>query len=575
MRKGATESSTFTHISSQIVRSLAHIQTMQAVAEGLPPGMAGQQLQSVLAQIQQECNGIRKSIDALEDERQSFHALVTTGRIINSSLERGRVMETAMDTIIELTGAERGFLMLREDDSRLRIQVARDWERTTVDNNELAVSQTVINRVVGEGMPILTTNAQEDPRFSGQDSIMAFALRSIMCVPLLLKQKLIGVIYVDNRIRENIFTPIDLNALQAFANMAAVAIENARLFNSLRRMLEEVTELKNLMDSVFQSMTAGLLTIDRDTTILLANPAAGSILHCDHDGLAGKDLVSALPVLSAQISPYLQKIFREKNALTGLEMQLTLNEGREQFLRLSISPLFSQDHEVQGMALLLEDETETRRLQAQRRLFERMVAPAVISQIDPDALNLAGRRVVLTTLFADVRGFSSFSESNRPEHLFAVLNAHLRIAVDAILHEEGTIDKFQGDAIMAWFNAPLAQADHSLRAVRAALGIMHGLYAYHQTAHVQERLMMGIGIHTGEAALGLVGTEKRMEYTAIGDSVNIAKRLQENALPDQILISDRLYRLVKEEVTVKRLATAQLKGKQHPVDVYEVVGLKN
>jgi len=484
-------------------------------------------------------------------------------------------METAMDTIIELTGAERGFLMLREDDSRLRIQVARDWERTTVDSNELAVSQTVINRVVGEGMPILTTNAQEDPRFSGQDSIMSFALRSIMCVPLLLKQKLIGVIYVDNRIRENIFTPIDLNALQAFANMAAVAIENARLFNSLRRMLEEVTELKNLMDSVFQSMTAGLLTIDRDTTILLANPAAGSILHCDHDGLAGKDLVSALPVLSAQISPYLQKIFREKNALTGLEMQLTLNEGREQFLRLSISPLFSQDHEVQGMALLLEDETETRRLQAQRRLFERMVAPAVISQIDPDALNLAGRRVVLTTLFADVRGFSSFSESNRPEHLFAVLNAHLRIAVDAILHEEGTIDKFQGDAIMAWFNAPLAQADHSLRAVRAALGIMHGLYAYHQTAHVQERLMMGIGIHTGEAALGLVGTEKRMEYTAIGDSVNIAKRLQENALPDQILISDRLYRLVKEEVTVKRLATAQLKGKQHPVDVYEVVGLKN
>jgi adenylate cyclase len=574
MRKGAIESSTFTHISSQIVRSLAHLQTMQSVVESLPPGIESQELQSKLAQIHQECNGIRKSIDALEEERQSFHALVTTGRIINSSLERGRVMDTAMDTIIELTGAERGFLMLREDDGRLRIQVARDWERATVDSNELAVSQTVINRVVGEGVPILTTNAQEDPRFSGQDSIMAFSLRSIMCVPLLLKQKLIGVIYVDNRIRENIFTPIDLNALQAFANMAAVAIENARLFNSLRHMLEEVTELKNLMDSVFQSMTAGLLTIDSDTTILLANPAAGSIFQCDHDGLVGKNFVSALPLLYSQLSPFLQIILKEKKALTGLEIQLTLQEEREQYLRLSISPLFSQDHEVQGMALLIEDETETRRLQAQRRLFERMVAPAVISQIDPDGLNLAGRRVVLTTLFADVRGFSSFSESNRPEHLFAVLNAHLRIAVDAILHQEGTIDKFQGDAIMAWFNAPLAQTDHPLRAVRAALGIMYGLYAYHQTAHAQERLMMGIGIHTGEAALGLVGTEKRMEYTAIGDSVNIAKRLQENALPGQILISDRLYRLVKEDVAVKRLATAQLKGKQHPVDVYEVVGLK-
>lgn len=575
MRKGATESSTFTHISAQIVRSLAYIQTMQSLVESLPPGVASQNLRSVLAQTQQAFRGIRKSIEALEDERQSFHALVTTVRIINSSLERGRVLDTAMDTIIALTGAERGFLMLREDDGRLRIQVARDWERTTVDSSELAVSQTVINRVVTEGMPILTTNAQEDPRFSGQDSIMAFALRSIMCVPLVLKQKLIGVIYVDNRIRENIFTSIDLNALQAFANMAAVAIENARLFDSLRRMLDEVTALKNLMDSVFQSMTAGLLTIDIDNTILLANPAAGSILHCDHDSLAGKNLMDALPFLHAQLSPFLLKTFEERNALTGLEIQLRVHEERDQYLRLSISPLFSQDHKVQGMALLLEDETETQRLQAQRRLFERMVAPAVIRQINPDALNLAGRRVVLTTLFADVRGFSSFSESNPPEHLFAVLNAHLRIAVDEILREEGTIDKFQGDAIMAWFNAPLSQGDHPVRAIRAALGIMRGLDAYHQTDQMQEKLMMGIGIHTGEAALGLVGTEKRMEYTAIGDSVNIAKRLQENALPGQILISDRLFRLVKDEIMVKRLDTAQLKGRQHPVDVYEVVGLKN
>ena len=132
--------------------------------------------------------------------------------------------------------------------------------------------------MVNERHPILTTNAQEDPRFEGQESIVALNLRSILCVPLILKEEIIGVIYADNRIRSGLFTRRHLGILTGFANQAAVAIENARLFASVRKTLAEVTELKNLMDNVFSSIPSGVLTTDVEERILLCNRAAREIL---------------------------------------------------------------------------------------------------------------------------------------------------------------------------------------------------------------------------------------------------------------------------------------------------------
>jgi class 3 adenylate cyclase len=222
----------------------------------------------------------------------------------------------------------------------------------------------------------------------------------------------------------------------------------------------------------------------------------------------------------------------------------------------------------------MEDETEQRKLQAQRRLFERMVSPAVIEQLDPDRLQLAGRRATITTLFADIRGFTSFSESSSPERIFTLLNKHWAYAVDAILKEGGTIDKFLGDAVMAWFNAPIPQPDHPLRAIRAAVAIQMRMRNLHQSLHMEDRLNFGIGLHTGEAILGLVGAEQRMEYTAIGDSVNTAKRVQENAAPGQVLITHALYSLVRPVLVVKEVEPIQAKGKRNQIQVYEVRGFR-
>jgi adenylate cyclase len=154
-----------------------------------------------------------------------------------------------------------------------------------------------------------------------------------------------------------------------------------------------------------------------------------------------------------------------------------------------------------------------------------------------------------------------------------ILNRYLAAAAEAVLAQEGTIDKFLGDAIMAWFNAPIPQPDHALRAVKAALGIREAATALRQTLPPEGQLSFGAGIHFGEAVLGLVGTEKRMEYTAIGDSINTAKRIQENAAAGQILISAEAYALVAGKVEARPFEPIIAKGKSQPVEVYEVVGL--
>ena len=143
-----------------------------------------------------------KDLAALEDQNNRLYAVSQIGQVVNSSLESDIVLQIVMDTIIRLTNAERGFLMLKDDAGNFTPKVARNFEQETLEQSEFAVSKTIIQKVVEESKPVLTTNAQEDPRFNEQNSIIAFNLRSILCVPLRVKKETIGVIYADNRIHQ-------------------------------------------------------------------------------------------------------------------------------------------------------------------------------------------------------------------------------------------------------------------------------------------------------------------------------------------------------------------------------------
>jgi adenylate cyclase len=511
-------------------------------------------------------------VGSVAEERKNLFALADISQVINSTLKLDEVLRIVMDTIVRLTGAERGFLMLTNEKGEMHTQVARNWEQESLSNSETAISSTVIKRVIESGVPVMTTNAKEDPRFNGTESIIAYNLRSILCVPLMVKSYLIGVIYTDNRMRSGIFSDAERDLITAFANQAAVAIENARLFASLRQTLEEVTELKNLMDNVFASITSGVITADIWDQVTLANHAAETILGQSSADIIGRRIDEIFPSIAGDIMPQVSSVRFTDQTFTDIELNPHHPQRGNLNWRLNLSPLKDGSQITQGVTIVLDDLTERKRLEGQRKLFERMVSPAVIRQLDPDSLSLVGKRTDITVLFADIRGFTSFSETQSPEKLVAILNRYLAAAAEAVLDQEGTVDKFLGDAVMAWFNAPIPQTDHTLRAVRAAVALRNSVLRLHAELPPEAKLSFGVGIHYGEAVLGLIGTEKRLEYTAIGDSVNTTKRLQENAWHNQIVISETAYERVRDYVRVLPMEPMQVKGKRESIPVYEILG---
>jgi putative nucleotidyltransferase with HDIG domain len=198
--------------------------------------------------VNRELGSIVNTIAALKDNVQAHfnahqkkvEALVGVGSAINSTLGLKRVLEEVMDTIIALMNAERGFLMLKDESGEMSVQIARGLAQTDLLKESFAISNSIVKRVAETGEAVLTTNAQEDPRFDQQASIATYHLLSILCAPLKVKDVLIGVMYVDNRAQSGIFHNDDLEIISSFSNQAAVAIENARLFDNLQESNEEL-----------------------------------------------------------------------------------------------------------------------------------------------------------------------------------------------------------------------------------------------------------------------------------------------------------------------------------------------
>jgi PAS domain S-box-containing protein len=554
------------------------LEYMKALINGMQAKLEGDEqrypplITEGILQLSSEVDTLRKISKRLEEDRKSLRALAQIGQVVNSTLELDIVLQIVMDTIVRLTHAERGFLMLKDNTGILKTRVARNWEQESLPDSELTFSSTIVNSVIANGKPLLTTNAQQDPRFVGQESVIAFNLRSIMCVPMKTKDEITGVIYTDNRIKTGMFGNKDLDLLVGFANQASFAIENARLFDSVRRTLDEVSRLKSLMDHVFASVASGVLTIDLNGRILTCNKAAETILGKNSVELFNQSLAHEIPSLALAIRPAIAQLVGADQTNQSLESNLRLPVRGEVSLQLKLTPLKDGQDNTQGVVIVMDDLTDKKRLEEQRKLFEKMVSPAVIAQLETSNYQMGGRRTEITVLFADLRGFTNLSEEINSEELVAILNRYLANAAEAILQEGGTIDKFLGDAVMAWFNAPVKQSDHVLRAIRSAVAIHKGETKIHKELAQKTRLRSGIGIHCGPAIMGLIGMEERMDYTAIGDTVNIAKRLQESSLPGTILISEDVYRRAGNILKIKPLEQIQAKGKREPINVFEVIG---
>ncbi|MBI5956574.1 MAG: GAF domain-containing protein, partial [Chloroflexi bacterium] len=429
-----------------------------------------QELDSSLVQLGTE-------IHTQENERRQLSTLIEVSKAINSTLDLEEVLNLVIDMFISTSRAERGFLMLRETDSgQLVFKVARNMDRETIAGPAFEISRSIVDRVATDGSPVLTTNASADPRFRAQASVISYSLRSILCVPLIVKGQTSGVVYVDNRIRTGIFSQKELEFLVALANQAAIAIENARLFASLKQKVMEITEMKNYMEHTFASIASGVVTVDAKGTVTTFNRAAERIFRFSAGEVIGRPYQVVLGALHEnQLSGYIARLTGDETDQITCDIEPYLPTRGQVSLILRLSTLRNAAGEPIGVAIVIDDLTERKRLEAERliqeqekrrikELFARYVAPTVVERLlsDPKRIALGGERHLVTVLFADIRGFTALAERMPAERLVVLLNGYLSLAARAVLKYEGTLDKFLGDAAMGVFNAPLPQPDHAL-----------------------------------------------------------------------------------------------------------------
>lgn len=541
-------------------------EVMRQYGMNLPAGTL-EALRSVRVRV----DSLNERVSGLQSELRRLRGLAETTALINSSLDTSDVLNQVIDKVVQLTGAERGYIVLKDEQTGdMQFRVARGIDREQLDADEFIISGTIINRVATTGEPVLTHNALSDPLYRSQESIVGFALRSILAVPLSVNGEVIGVVYCDNRARAGLFKEHDLNLLNAFANQAAVAVQNARLFEAARARLQEMIETRDLMDSVFTSIASGLITLNCESVVTAYNSAAERIIGLPAAIALGKPLTDLLPELDEDFQRALRRAREEP-----VEIDLIQEQPGWRYWKARLGPLCDASGQSEGIVIVLDDLTEEKQREAQLNAAIRYMPVALENLRGLEVTAMTGQEREISVVCADVRGFTSFSERAEPEVCMTLINQYLSRATDSIELFEGIVDKYMGDAVTGLFNTQLnPQQDHAVRAVRAAASMAYDVAELHRDLPEEQRLYYGIGVHTGRAVLGGLGSPDRREFGVIGDALDMSKLLQENALYGEIMVSAETYALVKDFFEFEPLPPRNSRDRPEFALMYRLTGLK-
>jgi class 3 adenylate cyclase len=318
-----------------------------------------------------------------------------------------------------------------------------------------------------------------------------------------------------------------------------------------------------------------LMAIDGPSALKLVReqPPDLIILDVNMPGMSGFEVCSAIkadPKLNHIPILMLTALADVENRVTGLGL------GADDYITKPFSPRELTARIDARLRTKAETDNLRKTQETIRQTFERFVSPAVVEKLlhDPSHLRLGGQLQEVSVLFFDLEGFTAFSERTPPEKVLTTLNNYLALVVSVIQSYAGTVNKFLGDGVMALYNTPLSQADHALRAVRTALQVRDSLREFADQLEADQRMLMNVGIHTGQAVIGNIGTPQLMEFTAIGDAVNVAARLQGLASGGRILISEATWQQVRGRIFAQPMGQQVVKNRREPVMVYEVVHLR-
>ena len=497
---------------------------------------------------------------------------------VTAEIELGALLQRVMIEATRMLNADRATLFLndpRTDELFSRVAMGDGIGEIRLPNNA-GIAGTVFQSKKTVNIPHAYADLRFNPSFDKQTG---YFTRSILCVPIMNKEgDCIGCTQALNKVGGG-FTDEDESRLKAFTQQVSIALENAKLF-------EDVTKERAYNHSMLASMSNGVITINEEGVIATCNKAGCTILKTRRDDIIGSKASDFFKEDRMWINEKIEECSENKEniILMDVSFEVGSRNGENNEIvsaNLSFMPLESQDPDGRtdqesshlGSMIMIEDISDEKRMKS---TMSRYIDPGIADQLMSDGTDImGGQETVATVLFSDVRSFTTITESLGAQGTVALLNEYFDIMVDAITEQGGMVDKFIGDAIMAGFGIPIAHEDDEDRGVRAGINMIKRLWDWNleREKKGQMAIDMGLGINTDMLVSGNIGSSKRMDYTMIGDGVNLAARLESacKSYSAKILISDFTYQKLKGTYQIRYIDDVVVKGKTEPVGVREVL----
>lgn len=543
-----------------------------------------------------------KSFYIATQKQRAANALIkATESLSKSSLDLDETLKRVMEEAKQLMNADRSTLWLIDHD---RNEI---WTKIVIADGSLRelrfpVGVGFAGQVAASGevlnipFDLYSHEGAEIAKKTDQSS--GYRTCSLLCMPVLADGELIGVTQLVNKKKQGehplydpadwpqapecwkaSFNRSDQEFMEAFNIQAGVALKNAKLFQTVKQQ-------EQMQRDILRSLSNGVISTDKNGNIIAANESAKKLLGLEEtDPLETQPVRQLIQLEKSDFSRWFNMALDAKDDKSRHQyypdQTLQSVKGIEQHsINLSINTISDANDalKVSGALVVMEDVSAEKRL---KNTMSRYMSEAVAKQLfeNPDAAKMGGDRKKVSVLFSDIRSYTTITESLTAEEVVEMLNKYFESMVDAVFTYEGTLDKYIGDAIMAVFGSPLPLEDHEWKAVQTAVEMRHRLTAFNEERARLDYapIRVGIGINSDEVISGNIGSSKRMEFTAIGDGVNLGSRLESASKQygTDIVISESTYKPCEDRIWVRELDYIKVKGKTKPVAIYELVGLKS
>jgi adenylate cyclase len=513
----------------------------------------------------------------------TLEELVRAGSLLSRDMDFTTMTSVLVEQSLDITRSDLACLYihaeLEQKTSSLRLIYRRG--RYPVSEH-FSASSELVAFIEESDEAVVLTERQESP-FA--ELLLHPRMLSGIALPLSTPKQKLGLLILNSR-KSYHYGRERFLFLDSFCKLAGGMLHNARLFQDLREYLARIQALERYQENIFSSMTNLLVTTDQQGRIRYFNSAAARSLGLTeaHLGTPAQELFRE--ALSRKIVAEIVSATQDKREVLNLKGIYRCAAGDMDF-NLNISPLLTKRGRTEGATLLFTDQTREQELAGrmkqvveERRLIKDMFSRYLSTEIvrtlmdTPDLVKPGGSKKEATIFFADIRGYTSFSEGRDPAYIIGVLNDYFSEAVEVVIRHRGYIDKFIGDAIMAAWGVPLQTvAEDAVQAVACSLEIQDLVRSKRRSFFKGDaaNLKIGIGMHTGPIVAGNLGSSRRMNYTVIGDTVNVAARLEGVAGPDEVIITQTTRDYLGERFRLEERKPVRVKGKSQPLHIFRVL----